>query len=433
VPGVLAFVEQCVIVSCRRMMLTRSDIRSAYDAAVMAAEPRSAVSRAMSFENSLLTVGSHSFEGVASADVVVIALGKAAPAMAWGAYDVLGRGRGLVVTTEVADVPFAACVGSHPIPDQASLRCGEAMVSFAGETRPSDVVVFLISGGGSAVATLPIEGITIGDISVMNSLLIASGVPIEDINEVRASVSRLKGGRLAEATVAKRQVTLVLSDVVGAGPEHVASGPSLGFGLGLRARSVLETAGLQAAMPPTVVDAADIFVPPDRPAAVNYTTIGSPSIAAEAAVSNLVTRGFKASVLTTDLTGEARLEAVALTDMTPPGSILVAAGETTVTVRGEGIGGRNQEAALAAALHVDGQDVLFGAFGTDGIDGPTLAAGAIVDGETVSKAREASVDLDVALRNNDSHAALTVLGETVVTGPSGTNVADLWISARGPY
>lgn len=398
----------------------------------MAVEPRSAVARALSYEDSRLTVGSHSFEGVASADVAVMALGKAAAAMACGAHDVVGGRRGLVVSTDVADVPFAMCVGSHPIPDRSSLRCGESMISFAQATNASDVMVFLISGGGSAVATLPIEGVTIEDVAIMNSLLIASGLPIEDINEVRASVSRLKGGRLAEATAAERQVTLVLSDVVGAGPEHVASGPSLGFGLGHRAGDVLDAAGLRAAMPPDVVEAVDRFTPLKRPEIVEHTTIGSPAIAAEAAVKDLVAQGFDASVLTAELTGEARFEAVSLVDVTPPGSTLVAAGETTVAIRGEGIGGRNQEAALAAALHIDGQDVLFGAFGTDGIDGPTPAAGAIVDGETASRARGVGVDLDVALRNNDSHAAFTTLGETVVTGPSGTNVADLWISARGP-
>jgi glycerate-2-kinase len=307
------------------------------------------------------------------------------------------------------------------------------MISLVQATRPSDVMVFLISGGGSAVATLPIDGITIEDISVMNSLLIASGLPIEDINEVRASVSRLKGGRLAEATVAERQVTLVLSDVVGAGPEHVASGPSLGFALGRRAGNVLDAPGLRAAMPPDVMAAIDGFVPPEPPAAVKYTTIGSPLIVAEAAVADLVARGFDASFVTAELTGEARFEAVALVDMTSPGSILVAAGETTVTIRGEGVGGRNQEAALAAALHIEGQDVLFGAFGTDGIDGPTLAAGAVVDGETASRARTVGADLATALRNNDSHTVLTALGEAVVTGPSGTNVADLWISAKGPF
>jgi len=136
---------------------------------VIAVEPRLAVASAMHFTDSLLTVGAHSFEGVESTDVVVLALGKAAPAMARGAHDVVGGRRGLVVTTEAADVPFASCVGSHPIPDRSSLRCGEAMISFAQETRPSDVMVFLISGGGSAVATLPIEGITIEDIAVMNS------------------------------------------------------------------------------------------------------------------------------------------------------------------------------------------------------------------------------------------------------------------------
>ena len=121
-----------------------------------------------------------------------------------------------------------------------------------------------------------------------------------------------------------------------------------------------------------------------------------------------------------------------LVDRTNPGTIAVAAGETTVTIRGVGVGGRNQEAAVAAALHIDGQDVVFGALGTDGIDGPTPAAGAIVDGGTASRAVRGGVDLTAALEDNDSHTALTALGETVVTGPSGTNVADLWIAAKGP-
>jgi glycerate 2-kinase len=415
------------------MRLTRSDVRSAYDAALAAVEPRAAVARSMSLEDSVLTVGSHTFDGVTPADIVVVALGKAAPGMAWGAHDIVGGQRGLVVTSDVADAPFATCVGSHPIPDESSLRCGEALVAFVGDTNPSDVVVFLISGGGSAVATLPQSGMSIDDISFMNSLLVASGLPIEDINEVRASVSRLKGGRLGASTVARRQATLVLSDVVGAGPEHVASGPSIGFGLGEDAGKVLDAAGLRDEMPQSVIGCVDAFRQLERPATIRFTTIGSPSIAAEAAVSDLLSRGFDAAVLTAELTGEARFEAVDLLEHTQRGAVLVAAGETTVTISGHGSGGRNQEAALAAALHIDGQNALFAALGTDGIDGPTPAAGAIVDGESAMRARRLGIDLETALSNNDSHPALTALGETVITGPSGTNVADLWISARGPY
>lgn len=156
-------------------------------------------------------------------------------------------------------------------------------------------------------------------------------------------------------------------------------------------------------------------------------------MAAAAAAAELRSRGFIAEIVTTELSGEARYEAVALVDRTAQGTVSVAAGETTVKVRGRGVGGRNQEAAVAAARYVDGQDVLFAALGTDGIDGPTPAAGAIVDGETASRATSSGNDLDAALATNDSHGILTALGETVVTGPTGTNVADLWIVAKGPF
>jgi glycerate-2-kinase len=387
----------------------------------------------MSFEGSVLTVGPYQFDGVVASDIVVIAIGKAAPAMASGAHDVVDGSRGFVVTTHNAASPYPTCIGSHPVPEESSRRCGESLLAFAAETDPSDVVVFLVSGGGSAAATLPVPGVTVDDIATMNGLLIDSGLPIGDINEVRASVSRLKGGLLGASVAADHQVTMVLSDVIGVGREHVASGPSIGFGLGNLAVSVLDTSGLRPDMPDAVVRAIDRFVPIDRPTAIMSTTIGSPLIAAEAAVADLTAKGFDAFVVSSDLMGEARSEAVALVDRTNPGTISVAAGETTVTIRGIGVGGRNQEAAVAAALHIDGRDALFGALGTDGIDGPTPAAGAIVDGGTVSRAERVGVDLAAALENNDSHTVLTALDETIVTGPSGTNVADLWIAAKGPF
>ena len=415
------------------MRPTRSDIRSAYDAALGAVEPRAAVVRSMSFEGSVLSVGPYQFDGVAASDVVVIAIGKAAPAMASGAHDVVDGSRGFVVTTHNAVSPYPTCIGSHPVPDESSRRCGESLLAFAEETNPSDVVVFLVSGGGSAAATLPVPGVTVDDIAAMNGLLIDSGLPIGDINEVRASVSRLKGGLLGAAVASDRQVTLVLSDIIGVGQEYVASGPSIGFGLGNLAESVLDASGLRPDMPDAVVAAIDRFVPIGRPASIMSATIGSPLIAAEAAAADLTSKGFDAFVVSSDLMGEARSEAVALVDRTIPGTIAVAAGETTVAIRGVGVGGRNQEAAVAAALYIDGQDALFGALGTDGIDGPTPAAGAIVDGGTASRAERVGVDLTAALEDNDSHTALTALGETVVTGPSGTNVADLWIAAKGPF
>jgi hydroxypyruvate reductase len=387
----------------------------------------------MSLEGDVLRVGSQSFADVVPDDIVIVAIGKAAAGMAIGAHDTVGASRGIVVTTHASNVPYPLIVGSHPIPDEMSMRCGNSLLALVAATQPSDVVVFLVSGGGSAVAVAPVDGVSIEDLAEMNRILIASGMPIEDINAVRASVSRIKGGGLTDAANTERRATLILSDVVGASPAHVASGPSTGFGLSSTPTLVIDTYGLRTELPGSVVAAIERSPDVEERPASTYDVIGSPEIAANAALAFLRSGGFDASIATTNMVGESRSEAVALVDRTSRGTITVAAGETTVAVCGGGIGGRNQEAALAAAIHIDGRDVVFVSLGTDGIDGPTEAAGAVVNGATASKARDLGLDLDAALGDNDSHTVLTVLGETVVTGPSGTNVADLWMVAKGPF
>ena len=414
-------------------MPSRLDLLSAYDAAVAAVDPRVAVSRSMSLEKSVLTVGSHVFTDVTPDDIVIVAIGKAAAGMSIGAHDAVGASRGIVVTTHATNVPYPLCVGSHPVPDETSMRCGDSLLTLVADTQPSDVVVFLVSGGGSAIVAAPVEGVSIEDLAEMNRLLIASGMPIEDVNAVRTAVSRIKGGGLADASVAERRATLILSDVVGASPAHVASGPSTGFDLSSTPALVIDSYGLRTDLPVSVLAAIERSSDVDEGRTSTYDVIGSPEIAADAAVEFLRSSGFDTSIATTNMGGESRHEAAALVDRASRGTITVAAGETTVAVRGGGVGGRNQEAALAAAIHIDGRDIVFASLGTDGIDGPTEAAGAVVDGATASKARDLGLDLDAALQDNDSHTVLTALGETVVTGPSGTNVADLWMVAKGPW
>ncbi len=415
------------------MRPSRLNLLSAYDAALAAVEPRAAVSRSMSLERNVLRVGSRSFSDVDTHNVVIVAIGKAAAGMAIGARDAVGTPRGIVVTTHRTDVPYPLCVGSHPIPDDKSVRCGEVLLSHVAGTRPSDVVVFLVSGGGSAVAVAPVEGVSIEELAEMNGLLIASGMPIEDINAVRASVSRIKGGGLADAAGTGQLATLILSDVVGASPAHVASGPSTALVGTSDPALVIDIYGLRTELPGSVVAAIDRSIDSEKRPAAPFDVIGSPEIAAKAAVAFLRSSGFDATLATSDMRGESRHEAVALIDSASPGTITVAAGETTVEVRGGGVGGRNQEAALGAAIHIEGRDIVFASLGTDGIDGPTHAAGAIVSGSSASKARDLGLDLEGALEDNDSHTVLTTLGETVVTGPSGTNVADLWMVAKGPF
>ena len=415
------------------MRPSRLNLLSAYDAALAAVEPRAAVSGSMSLEGTVLRVGSRSFSDVDPHDIVIVAIGKAATGMAIGAHDAVGASRGIVVTTHGTDVPYRLCIGSHPIPDEMSVRCGEALLSLVTGTRPSDVLVFLMSGGGSAVAVAPIDGVSIEDLAEMNRLLIVSGMPIEDINAVRASVSRIKGGGLADAAGTEQRATLILSDVVGASPAHVASGPSTAFVVGSNPALIIDAYGLRRELPGPVVAAIERSIDAAERPAWPFDVIGSPEIAAKAAVEFLQSSGFDATLATTNMRGESRHEAVAFVDRASRGTITVAAGETTVEVRGQGVGGRNQEAALSAAIHIEDRDIVFASIGTDGIDGPTQAAGAVVSGVTATKARDLGLNLEGALADNDSHTVLTALGETVVTGPSGTNVADLWMVAKGPF
>jgi glycerate-2-kinase len=408
----------------------RETLLAAYEAAVSACDPQAAVSGAIVVDDGGITIGHHRFQGASAPDVVVVALGKAAPAMVRGVESVLGPVRGLAVSNHVEPCPVPLILGSHPVPDDRSLMCGERLLAFVHGLAPSDVVVYLISGGGSSIAVAPVPGVDLADLAALNDVLLTAAVPIGDMNEVRAAVSRLKGGGLQDACPADRTATLLISDVVGVGPTHVASGPSIGAGMGSEASEVLKRYGLASRLPSSVVEAVERWAPRAPCRSHPFTVVGSPAVAARAARGYLEASGVDVTIATTDLEGEARVVAVDLVRECLPGSVTIAAGETTVTVTGSGVGGRNQEAALAAAIEIADTGVVFAALGTDGIDGVTPAAGAIVDGETARRAGESGIDLEAALVDNNSHGVLTSLGETVVRGDTGTNVGDLWIVAR---
>ncbi len=409
----------------------RSTLLAAYEAAVSACDPEAAVRDAVSVDDGGLTIGGHRFGGTSAGDVAIVALGKAAPAMARGAHAVLGSLRGLAVSNHTEPCPVPLFVGSHPVPDAASLACGTRLIEYVRGLAPSDLVVYLISGGGSAIAVAPVDGVDLADLASMNDVMLNAAVPIGDMNEVRAAVSKLKGGGLADACRAERDVTLLLSDVVGAAPTHVASGPSIGAGMGSEASTVMQRHDLASKMPSSISEAVQRWSPPEEHRDHPFTVIGSSRVAANAAADHLASIGVTATIATTELMGEARTQAIELVRRCAPGQAVIAAGETTVTVTGDGIGGRNQEAALAAAIEISGSDVVFAALGTDGIDGATPAAGAIVDGTSARKAHDLGIDLEAALADNDSHTALSALGATVTRGDTGTNVGDLWIAIRG--
>jgi glycerate 2-kinase len=338
--------------------------------------------------------------------------------------------------------------GGHPEPTAGSLTAGRAVEALLSQVTARDLVIVLVSGGGSALMELPRAGISLADLKRTTALLLKSGAAIKDFNAVRAQLSQLKGGGLARLASPARVLGLILSDVVDSPLAAIASGPTvLGAAESAAALTVVERYGLRAKLPASVVQALQHGTGPlaGDPPRVENRLIGSNRVAAEAAVVAAHRLGFEAELIGDDWQGEARLvgrrfarQLIAATRLPanpsraprfepgPPPRCLVAGGESTVTVRGQGRGGRNQEAALAAALVIDGQPRLaISTFATDGVDGPTDAAGAVVTGETLTRARALGLDAEHYLNDNDSYAFFARTGGLVITGPTGTNVDDL--------
>ncbi|MEM8995148.1 MAG: glycerate kinase [Acidobacteriota bacterium] len=420
----------------------RSDARAILDVAVAAVEPEALVYDALRSEDA----------EVAGA-VFVVAIGKAAPAMARGARRAFGdRIRGGVVVGpgglvgEVA-APFRAFGGGHPVPDAEGVRGAEAIRDLAAGLSPGDALYVLISGGGSALVTLPPVGVALGDVQETTQLLLRAGATIHELNAVRKHLDQLKGGRLARVASPARVEALVLSDVVGDPLDVIASGPVTPDPTRFAdVDEIMRRYGLWASLPARVAGhfeealsgGGEESPKPGDPCfdQVRAQILGSNRGAASAALDEAKRRGYSTLLLTTELVGEARhaggfLAAIAREvrrggHPIPAPACLLAAGETTVTVTGDGRGGRNQELALAAALAIDGvSGVLVAGFGTDGIDGPTDAAGAFADGGSVARARAAGLDAADFLRRNDAYGFFRPLDDLILTGPTGTNVMDL--------
>jgi hydroxypyruvate reductase len=388
---------------------TRSDLLDAYRAAIAAADPERSVMAALAGRRP---------EG----PVWVAALGKAAPGMMRGAFSVLGGAmvEGLAVSDHLETIPDGVelLVGSHPTPDARSVVAGEALVDFARRVPDDATFLMLVSGGGSALAEVPAHGWTIEEMGALADRLMSAATPISELNTVRRHLSRLKNGGLLRECRAARALTLVISDVIDGKASDVASGPTLADG-----STASDAAEVVRRRLGEVVD-----IPSADPLA--FPRHESLLIADCRAAGVAASTRLGARVWTASLRGEASIRAREMLAACGPGEVLVAAGETTVTVRGNGLGGRNQEAALAAAIALDGSTGLFAALATDGVDGPTRAAGAVVDGGSISRMRAAGLDPAALLDDNDSHGALEASGDLVITGPSGTNVGDVWFAWR---
>ncbi len=409
-------------------------------AALAAVDPASAIRRHVRREGDVLVVADQRYHLGDYARVFVVGGGKAAVPMADAIAGILGERltAGVVVTkyehTRGQSIPRIQIIeAAHPVPDENSVRGARAVADLADRATERDLVICLISGGGSALLTLPVPGLALAGLQALTDALLRCGATINEVNTVRKHCSGIKGGNLAHLAAPARLVALILSDVVGDPLDVIASGPTVPDSTTMAdAQAVLRR--YEISEPPFLRETPrpgdPIF---DR---AQNVVVGSNRLAALAAVESARELGLNALLLSTYVEGEARevgRVAAALAkgicadgDPLPPPACLVWGGETTVTVRGEGMGGRNQELALSAAVALDGwRDVLIMALATDGADGPTDAAGAIITGETLARARERGLDAWTALEANDSYRFFDELGDSIRTGPTGTNVNDL--------
>ena len=403
--------------------MDRSLIIGAFEAAVRAVDAERSTRALCSFDGISLGIGGTAVAATTS-DIVVVGIGKAAPGMVRAVCDATGAYRGIVVSDHEEPCPLPVIVGGHPVPDARSYRAGAAVMREVAAIRPSDVLVACVSGGGSALAEQPRSGVTEGDITAMNEVLIRSGLPIGEMNAIRACASALKAGHLVDDLEVRAAWTVVIEDVVDGGPGVVASGPTIASDLGARARVSIEEWGISDQLPPTVVAAANRWVRATAPRSMIIVTAADPETAARAAA--VAISDERVVVLPEALTGDVG-PAVEAFVAHSPGRTVIGFGETTVRVTSPQPGGRNQHAALIAARTLAGSDRIFGAMASDGRDGETDAAGAIVDGSTWERIHRAGIDGEAAILDFAAHRALDAVGATVVTGPTGTNVADLWI------
>jgi hydroxypyruvate reductase len=424
-------------------------------AALLAADPAEAIRRHVRRVTDWLLIGDTCYHLPEIEHVFVVALGKAAAAMSDAITDFFDdRVAGGLVVTQSFDArysPFDIVIGGHPIPNANSVLAGQRIAGLLADASEGDLVVCLISGGSSALATLPVEGVTLADLQTLTDALLRSGATINELNAVRKHLDRVKGGGIARMADAKRAsvLALILSDVVGDPLDVIASGPTTPDPTTFAdAWRVLEQRGLIEITPPGIRDHLRAGMRGDSNATetpkpgdalferVQNIVVGSNRQAAQAAVTRAEQLGFNALLLSTFVEGEARQVArvvaalakqvVRFDQPVKKPACLVWGGETTVTVRGHGLGGRNQELALAAAIALDGWGgVLVEALGTDGTDGPTDAAGAIATGDTLSRARALELDAAAMLADNDAYHFFASLNDLVMTGPTGTNVNDL--------
>ena len=395
--------------------IPKLDSQALIHAILQAVEPAQAVRRHVVLNGPRMQVDSREFD-LSSKDLRLIAVGKASVPMAQAIHELLGPhiSRSIIITKyghstisaqqsssvklalpKVSKGQSSVVEAAHPVPDENSLRAGGLICEALQDCGENTLVIVCVSGGASALVIAPQPGISLKTMQAINDALLRSGADIREMNAVRSRLDRLKSGGLVRLAQPAQVIGLILSDVIGDPLDVIASG-------------ITNEAGAYNVL------------------------VGNNTQACEAAVKALEAQGYRARIVTTEMRGEARERGAEIAQAIanePPGSALIYGGETTVTIRGAGKGGRCQELALAAAC-VMRQIAWVMALGTDGTDGPNDAAGAIVDETTVERARQLGLAAQACLDNNDSYTFFDKLGDLIKTGPTGTNVADVVVAIR---
>jgi len=431
----------------------KENVLEIYDEALKAADPITCVKDHVNIDGNTFHVDTRKYNLDQFGSIFVIAFGKAASAMAKAIEDMLGKriNDGIVVSNTPPQVKLSRMrfyLTNQPVPDNRSLRAASEVLKLLEKAGKEDLVIFLISGGGSALLAMPASGISLEDKQKATLMLLNSGVDKYGLNAVRKHISQIKGGGLLKKALPSHVVTLILSNVVGDKLDAIASGPTVPDPTTFEdACRVIEALGLEHRIPPQVMvhleeggrgniheTLKEGEFDPNR---VQTIIVGNNFKSLIAAEKKAREFGFNTFLLSSQISGEARevakvVAAIAFdverfdTPVKRPACIIYG-GETTVTVKGSGKGGRNTETALSFSMEIMGHEIVGLFCGTDGIDGPTDATGAICDGDTRVVARKMNLSARELLSQNDSYRFFKGLGSLVKTGPTGTNVMDIGI------
>ncbi|MGB3091800.1 MAG: glycerate kinase [Candidatus Zixiibacteriota bacterium] len=437
----------------------RKDVLSILHSCIKASDPLYAIKKRVKLKRGKLWVDSHSYDLRLIKRVFVIGAGKASARMAQAIEELFGDriSSGIIITKKGHHLPLRGRIdlmeGAHPLPDREGLKGTRRIVKLLSPTAPDDLVIFLLSGGGSALLVSPVAGISLRDKIKLTDELLRCGADIKEINTIRKHISQVKGGRLAELAQPSPVLTLILSDVIGNRLDSIASGPTAPDRTTFSdCMKIVKKYDLRKKIPSSIYShlekgAGERLKETPKPRdpifkKVKNVIIGSNRTALGAAERKARELGFNTYVLPRPVAGDTTRAAKRQVTLirriaerkgpVRPPACVISGGETTVKIKGKGKGGRNQEFALVAAMGIEGmKNVVLLSAGTDGTDGPTDAAGAICDGETVRRALRKGLNPKSSLADNDSYHFFGKLGDLVVTGPTHTNVMDVHLALIG--